>query len=223
MPVLRPCLLALAILSACSRPPPAPEPAAAPTAPVVTTASVALPPPAPATAGAQEPAGAATAPAPVPATATIPPTPASAATPAPKPVALTAAALVLETAVLRSSGEAGTLAPEGETVVEPDARFRIDLREASGDARLLLLDGADAAVPSRTSHEIGDATRLTLSPSEPLTPGGHYVLRVDGAVGRELHAGDRSYAPALYALKVAGEPPPPPPPRAKKKAKRSRR
>jgi hypothetical protein len=40
-------------------------------------------------------------------------------------------------------------------------------------------------------------------------------------VERELHAGDRPYAPAMYALKVAGEPPPPPPPR--KKGKKGRR
>src|SRR5512140_2835403 len=220
MSVRRPCLLALAILASCSRPPaPEPTPAPSPPSPALEAGTRDDPPGAAAsTEGAgpiAAPGGAAATGA--PAATAGEPTPAAPAKPGP----VTALALVREAAVLPATGDPVPLAAEGETVVEPDARFRVELREASHDARLLLLNAADAAVPSTASHEIGDLTHLTLSPTEPLVPGSRYTLRLDGAVGRELHAGDRAYLPGLYPLRVAGEPPPPPPPR--KKGKKARR
>jgi hypothetical protein len=217
MSARRPRLLALALLAACSRPPPPPpSPAPAQPAPAPAEAS-------PAPAGADAPpvpgaTGDAAAPAPAP-----PPdgaAPAAGRSPA-GPV--TAAALVREAVVLRAAGDPTALSTDAETVVEPDARFRVTLGAESRDARLLLLDAADAIVPSTASHAIGDETELTLSPTDPLVPGSRYRLRVDGAVGRELHAGDRAYAPALYALRVAGEPPPPlPSPKRRAKGKKHR-
>jgi hypothetical protein len=124
---------------------------------------------------------------------------------------------------VRSAGDPVTLAPDAETVVEPDDRFRLELREGSHDARLVLLDASDAVVPSSATHEIGDETRLTLTPSQPMVPGSRYVLRLDGAVQRELHAADRAYTPALYRLRVAGDPPAPLPPPRRGKGKRGHR
>lgn len=113
------------------------------------------------------------------------------------------------------------LSPDGETVVDPASRFRVVLAGASRDARLLLLDAAGAAVPASEAAEVGAATILTLAPSTALTPGSRYSLRLDGAVGRELHLGDKGYPPTRYALRAAGDPPPPPT-RASPKKRRHR-
>ncbi len=114
------------------------------------------------------------------------------------------------------------LAPEGETVVDPGARFRVALAGACRDARLLLFDGTGAAVPSTETAEVGPSTVRTLTPAAALTPGSRYQLRLDGAAGRELHLADRAYPPARYTLRAAGDPPPPAP-KATPKKKRSRR
>lgn len=101
------------------------------------------------------------------------------------------------------------LSPDRETVVDPASRFRVVLAGMSRDGRLLLLDAAGAAVPAVESSEVGATTVLTLAPSAALTPGSRYQLRVDGAIGRELHLGERGYPPCRYTLRAAGDPAPP--------------
>jgi hypothetical protein len=144
-----------------------------------------------------------------------------AAPPAAAPVA--PASPVREAAALQPGEVVAALAPEGETRIDPSATFRVSLSGPSHDARLTLLDAADAAVPALSRGEIGDATALTLEPSVPLAPGGRYQLRLDGAVTRDFHLGDQGHAPVAWALKVVGEPPPPPPRAARPSARGKRR
>lgn len=127
------------------------------------------------------------------------------AEPAPPPAA---APPVREAAALQPGDVVAALARDGETHIDPSATFRLALGGPSHDARLTLLDSADAAVPALSRGEIGEATVLTLEPSVPLAPGARYQLRLDGAVTRDFHLGDQGHAPVTYALKVVGEPAP---------------
>jgi hypothetical protein len=116
-------------------------------------------------------------------------------------------------------GEAtAALAPGSETVIDPDATFRVVLAGASQDARLLLLDASGAAVPSAETREVGSTTVLTLTPAAALVPAGRYQLRLEGVLGREIHVGGQAHAPSRWELRVAGDPPPPP--ARKKKGRR---
>jgi hypothetical protein len=147
---------------------------------------------------------------------------ASAAEPAPaptKPAPAPAGSVVREATALQPGDMAAALAQEGVTTVDPSATFRVAIAGRSEDARLALHDAADAAVPSSSGIEIGETTVLTLSPSAPLVPGSRYQVRLDGAVTRELHIGDRSFTPATYAVQAAGEPPPAHPPPRKRSRK----
>jgi hypothetical protein len=112
------------------------------------------------------------------------------------------------------------LARDAETVVDPASSFEMELPARLEDARLVLLDSAEAHVAARSTREVGGSTRLTLAPSSPLVPGSRYVLRVEGAATREVRDGDRAYAPLSFPLLAAGTPPPPEP---KRKAKRRKR
>lgn len=102
-----------------------------------------------------------------------------------------------------------------QAVVDPGATFRVRLRGAWPDARLSLLDGADAMQPSAGAREVEPAqpgaparTTVTLEPAAPLRPGATYRLRVDGATTRELRAADGTIrAPVELQLLAAGEPP----------------
>src|SRR4030042_1710188 len=76
----------------------------------------------------------------------------------------------------------------GENVVDPAATFEVELEARLADARLALLDAADAHVPAKDVREVGATTRLTLAPEKPLVPASRYVLRVDGAARRGKHA-----------------------------------
>lgn len=132
----------------------------------------------------------------------------------------TASAAAIREAIALLPGEAtAALAATAETLVDPDATFRVVLAGACEDARLLLLDGSGAAVPGAETREVGPATILTLTPAAALVPAGRYQLRLDGVVGRELHVGTQAVAPARWQLRVAGDPPPPPAVK-KKKARR---
>jgi hypothetical protein len=114
---------------------------------------------------------------------------------------------VREATALQPGDTVSPLAPQGPTAVDPSATFRVVLAGPSRDARLALLDAADAAVPATAGVELGEGTLLTLSPAAPLVPGARYQLRLDGAVTRELHLGDGTFTPVAYALTVTGEPP----------------
>ena len=107
-------------------------------------------------------------------------------------------------------GEADLPLPaEGEAAVDPSTSFRVILSAPSKDARLALLDASDAAVAAVATTEVGQGTVLALAPSAPLVPGARYRLRLDGAVGRELHAGERAYLPVSWGLRATGQPTPP--------------
>jgi hypothetical protein len=140
---------------------------------------------------------------------------------APPPQAPSAAIILGAAAAIEPSGRVPLVAGS-ETVVDPGATFELELSSRSADARLVLLDGRDALVAATSAREVGAAsTRLTLAPAAPLSPGSRYVLRLDGAVTRELHDADgRGYEPVAHHLLAAGTPPPPEP---KKSPKRRRR
>lgn len=131
-----------------------------------------------------------------------------------------APAAIREAIALLPAEATASLAAASETVIDPDATFRVVLAGTCQDGRLLLLDASGAAVPSAESREVGPATVLTLTPAAALVPGSRYQLRLDGVLGRELHVGTQAVAPARWELRVAGDPPPPPPKAGKKKGRR---
>jgi hypothetical protein len=204
----RALLLAAIALSACGRPPardPA-TPPSAPTAPDTDPATTAVP------AAAPTPTAAATA------TEAATPTPASPPTPAPDPAATRA--LVRAVAAVEPAART-PLAHDGETVVDPASSFDVELAAPVRSVRLVLLDVADAHVAATAVREVGQATRLSLTPASPLVPGSRYVLRLEGAGGRELLDGAGApLAPLSFALLAAGTPPPPEPKRPARRRKR---
>jgi hypothetical protein len=117
------------------------------------------------------------------------------------------------------------LITDGPLVVDPAVRFRVVLRRRLPDARIVLVDGADALVPGDGQKELAEGTTLTLTPAARLEPGGLYVLRVDGAASRELHdESGNTFLPMSVSISAAGAPEPPRPepaaPRAKARKKR---
>jgi hypothetical protein len=145
--------------------------------------------------------------------------------PAPRPAPATASQLpaeehlppsvagFLKEGVALEPGErALQLLTDGPVVVDPASRFRVVLGRRLPDARLVLVDGADAIVPGEGQKEVAESTTLTLAPSRPLDPGGLYVLRVDGAASREVHDDKgNSFLPLNVSITAAGAPQPPPP------------
>lgn len=117
------------------------------------------------------------------------------------------------------SGARVPLSASAEAIIDPASSFRVVLPGRSDDARLSLLDGADALVPATATREVGAQTILALTPRAPLTPAARYVLRLDGARTRDLHdAAGRPAGPVDLPMVVAGTPPEPP-----RKAVRKRR
>jgi hypothetical protein len=117
------------------------------------------------------------------------------------------------------SGARVVLSPSIEAIVDPASSFRVVLPGRSDDARLSLLDAADALVPATATREVGAQTVLSVTPRQPLTPASHFLLRIDGARTRNLHdTAGRAAAPVELPMVAAGTPPEPP-----KKAVRKRR
>jgi hypothetical protein len=113
------------------------------------------------------------------------------------------------------------LTPTAETVVDPASTFQVELAPRLPDARIALVDAAEAHVAAKDVREVAATTRLTLSPEAPLAPGARYVLRIDGAAVREMHDADgRAFAPIGFPVLVAGTPPPPEPKASPKKKRR---
>jgi hypothetical protein len=153
-----------------------------------------------------------------PATAT--PAVASASPLAAPPAPPAPASPSVRAALAREPAGTTPLSAAGETVVDPAATFEVELAHRLPDARIVLVDAADAHVAAKDVREVAAGTRLTLAPEAPLVPGSRYVLRVDGASVREMHDADgRTFAPIGFALLVAGTPPPEP----KKPPKKRRR
>jgi len=203
----RSIILALA-LAGCGSQAPAATSGAAP--PATSTPAPAVPPEAPPAVPAT-PAPGGTDPAP----------PGAVATPSPPPPS--SLALVKELVAVEPTGPL-PLHRQDETVVDPAATFRVVLSARLEDARLLLLDGAGAAVPAKGTREVGATTALTLAPTSPLRPGSQYQLRVDGDRTRDLHdAAGAVHAPFTVRVLAAGTPPPPEPQPQPKKKKRGRR
>jgi hypothetical protein len=96
-------------------------------------------------------------------------------------------------------------------VVDPAVQFQVEVAVPLVDARLALLDSADAMIAAVESHEIGASwSRFTLAPDAPLRPGSSYSLRLDGAAEREAHDSEgRTYQITAWDVRIAGEPPPP--------------
>jgi hypothetical protein len=107
-------------------------------------------------------------------------------------------------------GAAEPLSLAGPISVDPGATFRVVLRGRFTDARLSLLDAADAMVPGAGGREAATDTTVTFEPATPLRPAASYRLRVDGAASRELHAEDGSpRAPVELLVVAAGTAPEP--------------
>ncbi len=137
------------------------------------------------------------------------------------PVPLSSATWVLPGAALETP-----LRRDGESTVEPRARFRVEASAPLADARLALYDAQESMVPVEEEDEIGSAaSRYQITPSRPLRPGSRYTLRLEGAAGRDIRdLDDRRYRPLSFSILTAGEPPADRPVKkgAKKKAKRQR-
>jgi len=146
------------------------------------------------------------------------------AAPDPGEEALPPAPLISAVSVSATPGAAhAPLRRDGESRVDPAARFQVVAGAPLADARLVLFDAQEALVPGDEQAEIGsDSTRYTLAPARPLRPGTRYTLRLEGAAGREIHdlAGNR-FRPLSFPLATAGDPPADRP--AKKKGKRKKR
>ena len=142
-----------------------------------------------------------------------PPVAAEPAVPPPPP------ALPVSSVEIRLGETSAPLASDGSTLVDPGATFDVRLPFAARGARLILLDARDSMVPSNSEVEVGgSASRFTLVPMEPLTPGSRHVLRIEGLESRLVSSDDgRAFEPLALPFRVAGEPPPPPPKKAKKK------
>lgn len=135
--------------------------------------------------------------------------------PPPLPAPLAAAEAV------EPSGARVELSPSTEAVVDPASTFRVVLPGRSDDARLSLLDAADALVPSTGTREVGDQTVLGITPRQPLVPASRYLLRVDGARERDLHdEAGRAAGPVELHLVAAGSPPEKPAKAVRKKKRR---
>jgi len=152
--------------------------------------------------------------------------PSAAAPPAAAPAAGPASAppsgpipLPVTAAVALVGATPTTITFDGAVVVDPAVRFQVDVAVPLVDARLALVDSADAMVAAVESHEIGASwSRFTLAPGAPLRPGTTYSLRLDGAAEREAHDSDgRAYQIVVWRIRTSGEPPPPEPPAPKKR------
>lgn len=152
-------------------------------------------------------------------TVAAPPTPVSTSAPS-RPPSSPGIAILRSAAAVEPAARL-PLTPGVEAVVHPAATFEVELSARSSDARLVLVDARDDLVPASSTREVSAATRLTLAPSAPLTPGSRYVLRLDGVAHRDLHddAG-RAFSAVSLPLLVAGSPPPA---EQKKPARRKRR
>ena len=105
--------------------------------------------------------------------------------------------------------------------MDPASTFEVDLAARLTDARIVLVDVAEAHVAAKEVREVAATTRLTLTPEAPLVPGSRYLLRADGASQREMHDADgRAFAPIGFTILVAGTPPPPEPKKPTKKRRR---
>jgi len=151
-----------------------------------------------------------------------PPAPPSPPAPQPAPVAPAAAAAPLSSAeAIDPGGARVALSPGTEAIVDPGSTFRVVLPGRSEDARLSLIDAADALVPAAATREVGEQTVLTVSPRKPLTPASRYLLRLDGVRGRDLHdAAGRAAGPVELPMVAAGSPPEPAPKKATKRGRR---
>lgn len=121
------------------------------------------------------------------------------------------AAPLIAAEAVEPAGARVVLSASTEAIVDPASSFRVVLPGRSDDARLSLLDGADALVPATAAREVGEQTVLSVTPRQPLTPAAHYLLRIDGVRTRNLHdTAGRAAAPVELPMVAAGTPPEPP-------------
>ncbi len=146
--------------------------------------------------------------------------PGGSAQPPSPPPSLPATGILVSAAAIEPAARLA-LDPAAETVLDPGSSFEVVLSATVRDARLVLLDAQDAQLPATGTTEVGGRTTLTLAPGAPLVPASRYVLRLEGAVERNLHAASGpTYEPLSFALLAAGTPPPPEPPRKRSRRKR---
>lgn len=136
--------------------------------------------------------------------------------------ALTPVPLVGATALLAGDSVAVALGRDGESLVAPEASFRVDVAAAVAEARLALYDAQDVLVAGAEQAEVGTgSTRLLFTPARPLRPGSRYTLRLEGAATRELVTlGGQRHRGHAFAIRTSGEPPADPAPGAGKRKRR---
>jgi hypothetical protein len=107
--------------------------------------------------------------------------------------------------------------------VAPEARFELEM-PALRDVRVRLFDDDDKAVPSTDRLELGQRTRYTLDPNEPLAAGSLYALAIDGQSGEyATDPSGRSYRTIRIELKTSGEKAAPPPGKSAKSKKKPKK
>ncbi|HYG66210.1 MAG TPA: hypothetical protein VD838_01075 [Anaeromyxobacteraceae bacterium] len=147
-----------------------------------------------------------------------PPREPAAPAPAPEPSALS----ITRAEAIEPSAATVPLKVGEEAVVDPAARFRIELR-GPVRARVVLLDERDAHVTGTATREVGTtSTVLELEPEPALRPGSKYLLRIEGVDGGAIPTdAGAALAPVSVPIVAAGQPPPPEP--VKKPARKRRR
>ncbi len=120
----------------------------------------------------------------------------SPAAPAPLPVLF---------AVVRAGESVTPLDPAGVTAPGPAPSFEVRAGAVLPGARLVLVDAQDQLVAGAADTEIGADSRFTFVPSDPLRPGGSYLLRLEGLSGPAVTTPDgRTYLPASFPIQAPG-------------------
>lgn len=121
-------------------------------------------------------------------------------------------ALPVDSAQALEGEGAAALDAQQVAIVGPTATFQVRVAVPAREARLVLEDAQGALVPATGSTEVGAGAAYELKPTEPLLPGGSYVLRLEGLASRSVQdAAGRSYQPLSFRLRVTGKEEPPPP------------
>jgi len=108
-------------------------------------------------------------------------------------------------AVVRSGGSVTPLDPAGVTAPGASASFEVRAGAVLPGARLVLVDAQDQLVAGSADTEVGSDSRFTFTPSDPLRPGGSYLLRLEGLSGPAVTTPDgRSYLPASFPVQAPG-------------------
>lgn len=108
-------------------------------------------------------------------------------------------------AVVRAGDSVTPLDAAGVTAPGPAPSFEVRADAVLPGARLVLVDAQDQLVAGSADTEVGTDSRFTFVPSDPLRPGGSYLLRLEGLSGPAVTTPDgRTYLPASFPIQAPG-------------------